>query len=69
MLIMFRKTLAVFLFMFSAITPAFAANTKPPAIVIPYTYEAARDFHEGLAAVKSRDRWGYIDYQIGRAHV
>ena len=62
---MFRKTLAVFLFMFSAIIPAFAANTKPPAIVIPYTYEAARDFHEGLAAVKSRDRWGYIDY-LGR---
>ena len=46
-------------------TAADAANTKPPAIVIPYTYEDAREFHEGLAAVKSNDRWGYIDY-LGR---
>lgn len=42
-----------------------AANTRPPVIVINYQYEDARDFHEGLAAVKSRDRWGYIDY-LGR---
>ncbi len=45
-----------------------AANTRPPVIVIDYTYEDARDFHEGLAAVKSRDRWGYIDY-LGRIAV
>ncbi len=44
---------------------AYPANTKPPAVVIEYAYQEARDFHEGLAAVKQNDRWGYIDY-LGR---
>ena len=60
-----RKTLTVLLFVIALATQAFAANTKPPFIVIDYTYQDARDFHEGLAAVKSNDRWGYIDY-LGR---
>lgn len=44
---------------------AFAANSNAPVIVIEYAYQDARDFHEGLAAVKQNDRWGYIDY-LGR---
>ncbi len=44
---------------------AFAANTKPPVVVIEYEYQEAHDFHEGLAAVKQNDRWGYID-NLGR---
>lgn len=43
----------------------FAADTKPPVVVIEYAYQEAHDFHEGLAAVKSNDRWGYID-NMGR---
>jgi hypothetical protein len=30
-------------------------------MVIPYTYDEARDFSEGLAAVKFNGKWGYID--------
>ena len=60
-----RKSLIIVMLVLSALGTAQAENTKPPVIVIPYTYEDARDFHEGLAAVKSRDRWGYIDY-LGR---
>ncbi|MBQ3655052.1 MAG: WG repeat-containing protein [Synergistaceae bacterium] len=65
---MLRKTLAVTLFILALLGPAYGANTRPPVIVIVFTYEVARDFHEGLAAVKSRDRWGYIDY-LGRIAV
>ena len=50
---------------FAWLGTSYAANTKPPFIVIDYEYQEARDFHEGLAAVKSHDRWGYIDY-LGR---
>ena len=46
-------------------TPSQAAYTRPATVVIPPTYQEARDFHEGLAAVKSNDRWGYVDY-LGR---
>ena len=60
-----RKTLIIFLFIIALAGQANAANTKPPFIVIDYNYQEARDFHEGLAAVKSHDRWGYIDY-LGR---
>ena len=38
-----------------------AALTRPPRVVIEYAYTDARDFHEGLAAVKSKDAWGYIN--------
>lgn len=60
-----RKILCGLLVLFCLCAVSEAANTRPPVIVIDYTYEDARDFHEGLAAVKSRDRWGYIDY-LGR---
>ena len=50
------------------VLPAHAANTKPPVVVIEYAYQDARDFHEGLAAVKQNDRWGYIDY-LGRVAI
>ena len=60
-----RKTLITFLFVLALGVQAQAANTKPPVIVINYSFQEARDFHEGLAAVKSHDRWGYIDY-LGR---
>ena len=42
-----------------------AARTRPPRVVIDFEYAEARDFHEGLAAVKSNDAWGYID-SLGR---
>ena len=59
-----RKIFAVTAFMFFSGT-SFAANTKPPVVVVEYAYQEAHDFHEGLAAVKQNDRWGYID-NLGR---
>ena len=47
---------------------SYAAMTRPPAFVIEPQYQAAKDFHEGLAAVKLEDRWGYIDY-LGRVAI
>jgi hypothetical protein len=38
--------------------PAYAREAR---IVVGFEYDDARDFKEGLAAVKSRDLWGYID--------
>ena len=38
---------------------------RTPRVVIDYRFDEARDFHEGLAAVKSGDVWGYID-NLGR---
>ena len=38
-----------------------AAMTRLPRVAIEYEYADARDFHEGLAAVKSKDAWGYIN--------
>ena len=35
--------------------------TRLPRVAIEYEYTDARDFHEGLAAVKSKDAWGYIN--------
>ena len=58
-----RKIILLALMLF--VTPAYAAITRPPVYVIPPQYQDAREFHEGLAAVKSNDRWGYIDY-LGR---
>ena len=37
------------------------AVTNPPKVIIEYLFNDARDFHEGLAAVKSKDVWGYIN--------
>ena len=45
-----------------------AAITRPVFFAIEPQYQMARDFHEGLAAVKRDDRWGYIDY-LGRIAV
>ena len=42
-----------------------AAQTGPVFFAIEPGFQIAKDFHEGLAAVKSEDRWGYIDY-LGR---
>ena len=39
-----------------------AARTGPVFFTIEPQYQTAKDFHEGLAAVKREDRWGYIDY-------
>lgn len=44
--------------------PACGAQ-RTPRVVIDYRFDEARDFHEGLAAVKSGDAWGYID-NLGR---
>jgi hypothetical protein len=52
------------LFLFCAAVWAGAAgpaNAREARIVVDFEYEDARDFKEGLAAVKSRDLWGYID--------
>lgn len=51
----------------AALTSCVLSAPLPPAqarsarVVIEYQYTDARDFHEGLAAVKSKDAWGYID--------
>ena len=45
-----------------------AAVTRPVFFAIEPQYQLAKDFHEGLAAVKREDRWGYIDY-LGRVAV
>jgi hypothetical protein len=37
------------------------AGARQARIVVDFEYDDARDFKEGLAAVKSRDLWGYID--------
>ena len=60
-----RRIIFALLVVLVVVNVAYAANTKPPVIVIDYAYQEARDFHEGLAAVKQDDRWGYIDY-LGR---
>ena len=66
------KIFSVFFFLLPTsylLTPTcFAAVTRPVFFAIEPQYQAARDFHEGLAAVKQDDRWGYIDY-LGRVAV
>ena len=39
---------------------AIEADAREARIVIDFEYTDARDFHEGLAAVKSNDLWGYV---------
>ncbi|MBQ7197059.1 MAG: WG repeat-containing protein [Synergistaceae bacterium] len=56
-----------FVFLFFVATSE-AAVTGPVFFAIQPQYQDARDFHEGLAAVKQNDRWGYIDY-LGRIAV
>lgn len=63
---MTRKIFLLALVIFLAFTSsANSAQTRPPFFVIEANFQDAREFHEGLAAVKSNDRWGYIDY-LGR---
>jgi hypothetical protein len=45
---------------FLAFLPDTAA-AREAWVVIDFEYDDAREFKEGLAAVKSRDLWGYID--------
>ncbi|GHS95504.1 hypothetical protein AGMMS50276_11390 [Synergistales bacterium] len=49
--------LAPVLFMFFSTM----AEAREAQIVVGFQYSDARDFSEGLAAVKSADLWGYID--------
>ena len=58
-----RSFFAALLLCILPFPPAAAAHEA--RIVIEYEYSDARDFHEGLAAVKSNDAWGYID-NLGR---
>ncbi|MDR3230674.1 MAG: WG repeat-containing protein [Synergistaceae bacterium] len=44
------------------------AGAREARIVVDFIYSDARDFSEGLAAVKSGDLWGYIDH-TGRVAV
>ena len=53
------------LFLFLSCFRAGAAQTGPVFFAIEPRFQIAKDFHEGLAAVKSEDRWGYVDY-LGR---
>ena len=55
----------ILLVLMLCVSPAYAAITRPPVFVIAPQFQDAREFHEGLAAVKSNDRWGYVDY-LGR---
>ena len=59
-----RKIL-LFVLVLSFLSPAYAAITRPPVFVIAPQFQEAREFHEGLAAVKTNNRWGYVDY-LGR---
>lgn len=57
---LFSSLLAVFMLL-TAISPtAFAASFKIDTTVAP-KYEDAKAFSDGLAAVKSGGKWGYID--------
>lgn len=38
------------------------AEAREVRVVVDFQYSEARDFSEGLAAVKSDDLWGYIDH-------
>ena len=42
-------------------TPRDAAEAREARVVVNFEYSDARDFSEGLAAVRSKDLWGYID--------
>lgn len=57
----FMRCLALLSAVVLAVPCADAAMTRPPRVVIEYEYQDARDFSEGLAAVRSDDKWGYID--------
>lgn len=48
-----RRILALVLVMTLLTAPALAASPTP--------YEAARGYHEGLAAVRQNGKWGYVD--------
>ena len=60
-----RSLFAALLLCILPFPPAAAHEAR---VVIEYGYSDARDFHEGLAAVKSNDAWGYID-NLGRVVV
>ena len=60
-----RSFFAALLLCILPFPPAAAHEAR---VVIEYGYSDARDFHEGLAAVKSNDAWGYID-NLGRVVV
>ena len=59
------KIFSVFFFLLPTsylLTPtSFAAVTRPVFFAIEPQYQAARDFHEGLALVNIKGRWGYIN--------
>jgi len=55
-------------FLFLAGHGAPEAGAREARIVVDFIYSDARDFSEGLAAVKSGDLWGYIDH-TGRAAI
>lgn len=38
-------------------------HTKSELLIVPAKFRAAYNFHEGLAAVKKEERWGYIDIE------
>ncbi len=60
-----RKIFFSVMIFFASVSASFAAQTVPPRVVIEYVFDEARDFHEGLAAVRSGDFWGYIN-NLGR---
>ena len=40
---------------------SYAVLTRTPRVIFEFQYEDARDFHDGMAAVKLNGRWGYIN--------
>lgn len=51
----------VFIALISAVLSAVSAIADEAKIVIPYQFEEAKPFSDGIAAVKKSGAWGYID--------
>ena len=57
----FRKCLCFFVAPVAFVF-AYCAEAREVRVVVDFQYTEARDFSEGLAAVRSNDLWGYIDH-------
>jgi hypothetical protein len=56
-----RKGIVVLCLSFAVVLCSGAVWAKEARIVVGFGFQDAREFSEGLAAVRSNDLWGYID--------